>query len=431
MIDFDELMKREVLASVEKRAQEEAEAYELAESTWKNLYQILPPANTSDARAELDKIEAQITSMGPEIIATKLEGIIGNITWGSATGSVDAQLEELDLRDLAHKSAKSLVISGIAALLPYVDMDGTTRLQRLGGHLMPIYAEDDIDRLVGLYQAWMHDADREWTIRVYDFEQSILREWKKVGSPTAMATLPVETPLTTLPVVAIANRLQDGTPEGEFWQHSGLIKQEMAAQAAILRTARRHAHPLTIIRGMIDESRSSIGLGGVAYFTDSSGSVERLEPGDLAQLYNQHDSLQARIRSALNLPATFGGAAIPSGEALKQANQRYSQSCSAYTILLQRLLSQAVAGFAELVGITNPPEVAVYPNLLNSQTENVDMALKLYQAEILPLEQAMRMVQPYIPTWDDKQLEEDIQRRTKPISTPAAMPTPDNAQTVA
>ena len=431
MINFDELMKRDVLLSVEKRAQEEAEAYELAESTWKNLYLILPPANTQEARLELDKIEQQITSMGPEIISTKLEGTIGNITWGRAGDTVDESLEALDLRDLANKSAKSLIISGIAALLPYVDMQGVARLQRLGGHLMPIYAEDDIDRLVGLYQAWMQDASKLWNIRVYDFEEMTLREWRGVGGPTSMGGTPVETRLTVLPVVAIVNRLQDGTPEGEFWQHVGLIKQEMAAQAAILRTARRHAHPLTIIRGMIDESRSSIGLGGVAYFTDNQGGVERLEPGDLQQLYDQHEALQARIRSALNLPATFGGASVPSGEAMMQANQRYSQSCNSYAMTLQRMLTEAVEGYAQLVGVQEPPDVAVYPNLLNSKTENVDMALKLYQAEILPLEQAMRLVQPYVQTWTDQQLEDDIQRRARPINTPAPTPTATDETTVA
>jgi hypothetical protein len=152
--------------------------------------------------------------------------------------------------------------------------------------------------------------------------------------------------------------------------------------------------------------------------------VERLEPGDLQQLYAQHEALQARIRSALNLPATFGGAAIPSGEALKQANQRYSQSCNSYAMTLQQMLTEAIEGYAALIGVQNPPDVAVYPNLLNSQAENVDMALKLYQAEILPLEQAMRLVQPYIQTWTDKQLEDDIQRRARPINTPAPTPTP-------
>ena len=418
MINFQELLARDVLASVEKRARDEAEVYEILENTWDDLYTLLPPVRGLEGNQELEKIEDQITSMGPEIIGTKLEGIVGNITWGEATTRVDAQLEALDLRDIANNSAHRLIVSGIAAVFAYVDLQGVARLQRLGGHLMPIYADDDVDRIIGLFQSWMADAGKTWTTRIYDFEERRLREWRDIASPTALGGNFADLPLATLPVVTISNRLQDGIPQGELWQHIGLIKQEMVAQAVQLRVSRRHAYPLTIVRGPVDENRSSVGLGGVVYFVDNEGGVERLEPGDLSQLFEQHNALFGRIRSALNLPPTFGGANIPSGEALLQANQRYSQSCNSYSMQLTRLLTEGVKAYASLLGIQNPPPVQVYPNLLNNRAEIVNIAKELYQAEILPLEQAMRLVHPYIPTWEDDKLEEDVQRRTTAVTMP-------------
>lgn len=418
MIDFSQLMAKQVLTSVEKRAQDEAEVYEILEGTWEDLHTLLPPIKGRESVQEFERIEEQISPMGPEIIGTKLEGIVGNITWGKSTEEIDEQLDSLDLRQLANDSAHRLIVSGIAAVFAYVDLQGTARLQRLGGHLMPIYADDDVDRVIGLYQTWMADGSSTWTTRVYDFEDRVLREWKNIGSPTAMGGRFDEIPLAVLPAVSIVNRLQDGIPQGELWQHINLIRQEMVAQAVQLRVSRRHAYPLTIVRGPIDEGRSSVGLGGVVYFVDNEGGVERLEPGDLSQLSEQHNALLGRIRSALNLPPTFGGANIPSGEALTQANQRYSQSCNSYAMVLSRLLTDGVKAYSILLGIQDPPSVQVYPNLLNNRSEIVGMAKDLYQAEIIPLEQAMRMVHPYIPTWEDEQLEEDIKRRTTAVTMP-------------
>ena len=405
MIDVTDNVVRAALASVEARARQHAEAYDwaLGRLTAPPV-ELLPPAQTDEGKLELQRIWRQSQTLGPRIIDRIVWGTIGEVNWGGEGGRVDAELEALQLDLLAQRLLVDVLIGGVAAAWAYVDeRTNTPRVSRLSGYLQPLTDPDDVDRVVALYQAWMAEDVRSsrWNVRIYDLEESTLREWRGLRTPTNLASPPAEYPNVRPPRYRMLHLGDDGLPQGPLAAALPVLKAEYAQQMRIARVAEQSAWPVLAIRGQLD-----VGKRGPARVLQLSeqGSAEYLRPGDLSQLQGQHDRILERLREDLSLPGGFLGRQTPSGEALREANLKFVQACSSYARLLSGLLTEVVADYAPLAGIKNPPEVSVIINREFDRSERIGSVLELYREGLIPLPVAVNEISVYLPTWSDDEV---------------------------
>ena len=405
MIDITDNVVRAALASIESRARGHAEAYDWATGRLTAPpTELLPPAQTAEGRLELQRIWRQSQTLGPRILDRLVWGTLGEVGWGGEGGKIDAALEGLQLDMLAQRLLLDLLIGGMAAAWAYLDArDNTPRVSRLGGYLQPLTDPDDVDRVVAIYQAWQSQDARStsWTVRIYDIEERVMREWRRIRAPTSLAAPPTEYPNIHPPRYRMLHLGDDGLPQGPLAAALPVLKAEYAQQMRVARVAEQSAWPVLAIRGQID-----VGKRGPARVLQLSegGDARYLDPGDLSQLQSHHDRILERLREDLSLPGGFLGRQTPSGEALREANLKFIQACSSYARLLSGLLTETVADYAELVGISNPPNVSVIINREFDRESRITSVLQLYREGLIPLSVAVNEVSVYLPTWSDEEV---------------------------
>lgn len=370
MIDLEQTYIRAYLEQLRLRvaATSEALAWVDGDPTL-DPEQLVPPfTEGSEAARSFERYSHQVQSLAPRALRIRRQGAIGTITWSEVSPAYDEILDRIPFRRLARDASKDLLTNGITAAWPIdrpaaegSSLPSRTVIQRLGGHLEPLWREDDVggDPAALLQVTGSATTHRgrglRYDVRIYDFEHEQLRVWHNLANPTDLAGEPDETypedggePLT-MPTVVWVELDQAGYPVGELKQALPLFKQELAESLRVLRTSDAHSYPIWTLVGSFEEPRR-LGPNIVLRAKNADARAERVQPADLAPLFAEADRTQDRIRTDLLLPITTGGQ-IPSGEALVQANASYNGANDDLARLLSDLYTGTTHGLFRLLGL--------------------------------------------------------------------------------
>ena len=442
MIDLNTSIARDQLMAIYDRIIESEITHDIAQGTWRPREDYLLPAAYNQARKRAyTRALRQMQTLGPRIMHTKTDAILGSINWSGNDQEIDEALRSLDLMNFARKSINNLIIDGIAAGMAHTMEDGTTRITRLGGYLQPYTNEYDMDQIDGLYQAWstsiftsekLTSGTREsdfdtndtnftrtyrWTVRIYDWSDgennATIREWRNLNNPTLLGTPPTTIENAPVPRLAQMTTTNDGLPIGEMLQAAPSLMALWKTEANLTLVEELAAFPMLAIKGTGD--LEAIGPAEPIAL-DSDGDAYWMEPGNLDQLRAQRGIRMERLREDLALPGGFLGSDSPSGEAFKEANIRFRQNARGYAEALSSLLTELVADYAALIG-TQPEVVHVTPtDEYDNFGEKAQWTISLYEKGIIPLDVAAREMQAYYGHWDDEELQAWITRQTATVS---------------
>lgn len=419
--DAQYLEATSILAEVQRRAALEARIYEAVSGDFRPGWdEVFPGPRTARGRAAYERALRQAAPIAPQIHNTRLGGAIGSVSWGGDSVTVDERLKVLDLHSFAERLFTQGFVSGIIAAWAHLDDAGRPRISRLSGYLEPILDENDVDRVTGLFQAWVpNGAAGRWNVRVYDFATRTMREYRGLREPEKYASYQpaAEVTLATVPRLRMVAIGADGLPRGELAAGWPLIKAEYADQLRIIRVAEMYGVPLTWVRGGVRFPSSADDLGKPIEL-DQNGEIGFAYPQALADLFTKHNRTLERIREFFSLPYGMFGNQAPSGEALAQANIRFNQASQRYARLMSSLLTEVVADYAQLAGISEPPEVEVVPNEIGRLETQVQNAVLLYEKGIIPLAAAVQAVREAVPGWSVEEARQWIESQ-KDVVTPA------------
>lgn len=386
------------------------------------------PTAKSLANADWARYKRQLQTLGPRILKTKRSGAIGDVNWGGDnTDGIDEKLETIDLRHLARTAFDPLCTNGVAAAWAFTDEDtGEARIQALGGYLEPIYREDDpAGDVIGLYQVTQDPSTFKirYRVRVYDLMEANIREWRDLTNPTNLGNVPTDVwENTSIPRVAVYATTQDGYPIGELRQALNLLRGEVATQLRILRVSDAHAWPILYQTGGW-ETVQEIGANTIMVSPEPGATAGRIEPSDLTTLFTLHDRVMERLRADLSLPVnSIATGNWPSGEALQQANVAYLTSSRDYALMLSDLLTDVVADYAELEGISDPPPVSVSTNREQMRSVIATQVREDYKAGVVSLRMAVTALHPYYPSTSNEEIEEFIEREETPLTASPFLP---------
>ena len=433
MISIAELIKRHQLRNLTTRVEEVDHALDLSHGLYVPADgDLLPRPANRNRRQAWDRALRQMQTLGPRVMETKLNAIVGDVTWGGKDDELDDDLMALDTRALANGFAHQYIVTGITGGYAHNDERGFARISRLGGYLEPYTHPDNVDVINGIYQAWQVTRDNidrtrnafddnasvrylsRWMVRVYDWSDSaegecVMRQWDNLTDPTKLANAPdSEDAAHPRPRYRIRTMSQDGLPIGELLMAMPQMKALWATEARLVLSEELAAFPMLKAFGPVntgnDDGSDAPTVGASEVWTGGSeATLEWMQPGNLEELRLQRTLRLDRIRDDLALPGGFLGRDSPSGEALKEANVRFRQNSEGYARDISGLLSELVEDFAVLTGST-PATVAVIPSQAYDETSRVSAILQLYQANLLPLGVAATAIQPFYPQWSDDEL---------------------------
>ena len=418
-MNLDTAYVRAYLADVTTRITLAANALDWAHGKQELLNtDLIPPFPTestayAEAYKDWQRYQKQVQSLGPRALKTKRMGAVGDINWGGRdAGGIDDKLAQLNLRALARTAFDPLCVNGITAGMAFLDEETReNRIQILGGFLEPFYREDDpTSDPIGLYQVTQDPGNFRvrYRVRVYDFGERSIREWRDLDDPTKLDGPPSEEwTKTSVPRVATFDTDQDGYPVGELAQCLTTLAGEVADQLRILRVADTQAWGILALAGDWDAD-TEMGATTILRSTEASSTASRIEPASLEPLFQKHDRTMERLRGDLSLPiASIGGGQWPSGEALHQANIAYISSSSDYATILSEFLTALTRDFALLEGVPEEKSPPVTISISREQMRNVvsKQAREDYQAGIVSLRMAVTSVAPYYPNATDDDIE--------------------------
>lgn len=424
-MDFQTNYMRQYLFDVHNKIARAAEVLGWAEGEPTFIPEELVPKFRagSEGEAAYYRFIKRVQSVGPRALRTKRSGAIGAINWGGESGSLDAKLESLDLSNLAQQSLKMLFCTGSSAAWAYKSKASNKEtMQHLGGFTLPLYHEgEEGGEIIGIYQCIKGSTtELRYTIRIYDFEDKTIKEWRNRVTPTEMFAAPQDTlENQPMPHIVTADVSQDGWPISELATALPILKEEVSNQLSIMRNNEAHIHPILALMGKFSEV-TKLGPNTILKSHEPNSKAERIEGADFTQLFKQHDRTLERVRQDLAMPAGFNGSDIPSGEALTQANTAYLSSIIEYSERVSKLLTMVVEDYAGLVS-AKPAPVTVTINREAVREIISKQARDDYGAGIISLRAATVSVAAYYPDWTSDQVEEFLAiEEAKPPEDPAA-----------
>lgn len=398
----------------------------------KHPFQLLPtiPAN---ALSEAKRIAKMAQSLGPRVVGLKKHLTLGDVGWGGDNpGQIDQQLEGQDLDALADELLEDGLYTGIPAGIVRRSQvgesdDGTPIagepvIEPLTGHVEPLFDAHNPARVAGLFQAWLPLDVREkgWRVRVYDFDDRTMREWRKLTAPWMLGAPPfLEVPNAPMPRYQVLRRGRGRLPVGDLELALPLLKSDWSSQVRGDRAEENTAFAQLLVSGYV-EPEGGRGPSNIIR-AEAGGDAKYLTPGDLGQIHAHHDRKLERLRRDLNLPGGVLAGSNVSGEALREDNMHAIADAKAKAQKIGQLLTDLVADYANELNIGEPPEVAISINKDFEAATNLDRLVLLFREGLLEFGAAVRAVSAYVPTWSDKEVEAYI--RTASEAVPAE-PTP-------
>lgn len=367
-----------IFSSYEQKARQEAEAYEMALSTYrlKNDGSVVPYADGEGVEV-FNRISSLVASMGAKITNRKLVGIVGNLSvYGADREKVPP------LKEMATKLARDLVVKGSAGLA--VSDEG---VYRLGGFITPVTDANDVDKVLSIFQA-QADEDGSWIARIY--QDSLVQEWRGLRKLTDLLRYRPKEYSQTVAFLSTYQTDDAGMPLGEMEQLLPVLKGVMAVEARIHRVSEIYGFPTVVLKGnMVDPSGKA---PTQVLQVSSDGSVSYLEPADMGNLIRQKKDLISQLDEMAILPAgqRFGSEA-PSGEALKEVNASFDSSLIQYASTISGLMTDA---YRTCYGDV---EIVLSPNRIQDNDEKLDKAISRLEKGLLPVSFVARMIQQVYP----------------------------------
>jgi hypothetical protein len=449
VIDIHALVRRHQLAGVLTRIQETTDAIDMSHGLYTPKDGLLLPIPANRPRQEAhDRAKEQMQTLGTRIMETKMGAVLGEVTWGGDSDTLDDALTDFDLRSLARRLLSGYIVTGITGGFAHLDEADEPRISRLGGYIEPVTHPDDVDRVIGLYQAWQITREsREettsgsdtsfsgfgrvrrvlarWMVRVYDWSESaegecVMRQWDNLADPTNLGGAPnalVEN--HPRPRYRIRTISQDGLALGELTTALPQLHALWATEARLTLSEELSAFPMLAAFGDItipeDKTQAPV-VGPSEVWTGGQGSsLTWTQPGNLQELRDQRTLRLERIRDDLALPGGFLGRDSPSGEALREANVRFRQNAEGYARDISGLLTELVEDFAPLVD-AQPAEAVVIPSQAYDEPARVQTILSLFREGLIPLQVAAANLQVFFPTWSDDDLNAWVEQQTAVVS---------------
>lgn len=391
----------------EDKARREVEAFELAQSTYRipNDGSVVPYAE-GEGNAVLSRISALVTSLGSKILNRKLDGIVGNLGI-TASDKAKAVVEGYDLRALVKSLARDAVVKGSGGLAIGMGEEGPY-VYRLGGFVAPVTAEDDVDRVLSIFQAQV-DAKGKWVVRIY--QGSLVQEWRGLSRLRDVLSAPPSESHNGIPQVAflaVAQSDDSGLPLGEMEQLAPLLKAIMAVEARIHRTSELYGFPVPIIKGTVQERPSHSPSNAI--IVGENGDVKYLLPADMNNLIQQKKDLVANLDDVAILPvSSVLGYEPPSGEALKEASTAFNTNIAHYARLLSKVLSKAFSALMAAQGSSERVQVQVSANRLHDREQELANAIVHLEKGLLPISYLVRMLKAHYEDLSDDEAAEVIQ----------------------
>lgn len=392
---------RGYLQGVQSKAMDLAEtsAYAFGDVQSGDLSGLVPPIADPTAFGRLSK---QVQTLGPRVLSQRRDGAIDSVQWQSDTvGAVQGSFKEGQIAELARDLCNQSLIQGIAAVMAYRDeRSGEARLSQLGGYLRLLYFPDDQSHEWGLYQAWQSAfaPQWQWTVRIFRPLEQRIHEWRELQAPWMLGISPHRTiESAPVPRYLVTQAGSDGQPLGELAQCLPLLKGEIAQQIRLHRSEESTAFPMMVTAGSYDQQQDERGPTQVLQFQETSGRAEYLRPGDLGELRAEHDATMARIRDDMSLPGGFlpSGGNPPSGEALREANLKFTNACKQDADAIMSVLNQGLIDFARLIAA--PVElVTISPSRIVRAMELMDRLVVMYEKGLIPLTVAVKELVPML-----------------------------------
>lgn len=432
MIDL-ELVKAE-LNSVTARAVRRHEAEVWGTGEFDTLpFELLPDVPKA-ALESAKRIGGMAQSLGPRVVGIKKFLTLGDINWGGDSENLDERLSALDLPELADEALELGLYTGIMAGIVRRPKAGETNegaqlggepvVELLTGHVEPLFDAEAPSRVAGIYQAWLPVDVREkgWRVRVYDYDQGTMTEWRRLMQPYMLGDRPFEVvPNAPMPRYQILRRGRGRLPVGDIELLLPLLKSDWSSQVRGDRAEENTAFAQLVISGAVgsgDDKRSPAHV----ILTEEGGSAAYLAPGDLSQIHAHHDRKLDRLRRDANLPGGVLAGANISGEALREDNMHAIADAKYKAGKLGRLLTELVADYATELGINEQPEVTVGINKDFEAATALDRIVLLFERGLLEHGAAIRAASVYVPTWSDRDIEAYIKVVTEAIPTPPEPP---------
>jgi hypothetical protein len=267
-------------------------------------------------------------------------------------------------RDLVQDATTDGLVSGKFAFFPFIGQDGQLRVATLTGFLWPIYADGDVSEVLAVLQvtAGMVAGKIRYQVRRYSpgllEVYSNLEDWRKYATFPAQAFPQPHAP-DRLPIAfRIVGRDANRDPEGiaqtalpafrRYVKYAVLVgylatrggfEERVVKSDALFNLAKTDPrHPLAQDLKKVTPN--------IVRLMDSSGTYERLDPVKLAEYRDQEAVARADVRDALNMPDTGGG--DPSGEALAEKRENYSESVQSIASSEAEALTEVHALCAQL-----------------------------------------------------------------------------------
>jgi hypothetical protein len=423
-MDISEILLRARVDSLYDRIRGMQVTRDIAQGVYEyNPSDILPafprdPAAHADALAAWNRIRKQVGSIGPKIVSSLQNAIIGSVSWTGTDNRTDDALRSLKLESFAAERLRDLLVSGITACYAYFSEDGEIRITALTGYIEPFWRADNRDIIEGLYQADSYDTfvnrgmSTRWMVRFYDWSEIpgavVLRQWRDLINPIAFSGARLEEIENHPPIrYAIADRTGDGYPIGIIEQGAHLLHSLAATEYRLARLEEYAAHPVPVF----EEGRvQSVGPG-----LPVTGDFRWERPGDLSELRERRREKLEAIRDFFGLPVGLLGSQTPSGEALREANLRLFQTASRYASMLSELLTELVNDYLALLGIRQRVEISVLPNRDYIRESVIAEATTLYEKGLMPLEIAALQIQQFF-NWPDAEFNAWVKSQSERIT---------------
>ena len=399
-------------AVAEVRAVDEARAW--AAGTWSPAPgEILPHPLGTEATAAWQRALRKVAATGPRVVGAIVSGVVGGVTWGGDSRRVDRALEGLDLFRLARALTEDLLVQGIAAGYVYEHEREGPRIGRITGYLQPILDPQDADVITALYQVQSYlepsRGIRYW-VRWWDLEASTAQEWQGLSTPLDLRPGLERVLEGVTPRMRVWALDPEGAPQSLILWAMPIMRSIMASELMLARAEELAGYPIPVFGPDTDVQAVGPGL-------PIRGQFAWAQPGNLEELRRQLMLKLEALRDALALPGAILGAQPPSGEALREANLRFRQMTGLMRSLVEGLLTELVADYAQAVG-ADPVPVAVLPPRDLEASDRIQVVAALYRDGLIPLRVAAREIQPYLPTWSDDELAAWLERQES-IVTPS------------
>jgi len=402
--------------------------------------QILPedllPSVPDAARPALIRLAKQAQSIGLRIVNTKKAGTLGGVNWGGDNTSLDQALRAQDLDALAAELLEYAYYSGMIAGVVRRDPElGMARIEPLIGHVEPIYNRDSPTVVAGILHAWLDYTDgstvARWYVRMYDVIDRRMLQWDAVQDssrvyaqpPTSVVERSAEYPGgAPVPRFAILGRGVDRMPRGVIPKVLPLIKSDWSSQLRGDRAEENTAFSQLVVRGEVSDGTDERSPQHVIR-TDEGGDAHYLDPASMQSFHEHHDRKLERLREDANMPGGFlGGGNTPSGEALREANEKFVASNQVDATRLARVLTELVADLAAAESLGQPAEVSVSINWNFMRSQIIQDTITAYRDGLVEIGAAVRTISQFFPVWEDAEVEAFIQEERAATRLPPIIP---------